>query len=74
MIKAAYPEVDVIGGNIATAEAAISALFASERCEDLPLERLATATGLDSVRLDALIAFMDDENKLMCRKGIVYLI
>ena len=58
----------------AEAEAAISNLFSTQRSEDLPLEMVRTATGLSDAKLDSLIAFMDNENKLMCRKGVVYLI
>ena len=56
------------------AEAAISALFTSQRCEDLPLEDVRAAAGLPHDELDALLDRMDKENKLMVRAGSVYLI
>ena len=56
------------------AEKTISTLFSAQRCEDLPLEMVREATGLPKEKLDALIHFMDNENKLMCRAGVVYLI
>jgi pyruvate/2-oxoglutarate dehydrogenase complex dihydrolipoamide acyltransferase (E2) component len=56
------------------AEKAIADLFRQQRCEDLPLDEVRAATGLPSSKLETLLAFMDNENKLMCRKGQVYLI
>jgi len=56
------------------AEKAISDLFRTQRCEDLPLEEVRAATGLPAAKLESLLNFMDNENKLMCRAGQVYLI
>ena len=60
---------------IVKAEAAIAALFAAQRCEDLPLSMVREAAGLDDAELNELLERMDKvENKLMCRAGSVYLI
>ena len=59
---------------LVAAEAAISALFTAQRREDLPLEMVREAAGLPGDELDKLLKKMDDENKLMCRAGSVYLI
>ena len=56
------------------AEAAIAKLFKDQRSEDLPLEMVKGAAGLADGDLDTLLKKMDDENKLMCRAGSVYLI
>ena len=56
------------------AESAIAALFAAQRCEDLPLESVRSAAGLPEADLTALLEKMDKENKLMVRAGSVYLI
>ena len=53
---------------------AIADLFKSERKEDLPLEMVQKASGLPNDDLDVLLKKMDDENKLLCRQGTVYLI
>ena len=59
---------------LVAAELAIADLFKSERKEDLPLEMVQKASGLPNDDLDVLLKKMDDENKLLCRQGTVYLI
>ena len=59
---------------LVAAEAAIAKLFKDQRCEDLPLEMVKQAAGLPDAELEQLLKKMDDENKLMCRAGSVYLI
>ena len=56
------------------AETAIAKLFATQRCEDLPLQMVREAAALPEDELTKLLEKMDNDNKLMCRAGSVYLI
>ena len=43
-------------------------------CAHAAAWQVREATGLDADHLNTLLEMMDDENKLMCRQGVVYLL
>lgn len=56
------------------AEKAIAALFQKMRVEELPLETVRGTTDLSETEMEELLQQMDDNNKVMCRQGQVYII
>ena len=56
------------------AEKAIAALFQKMRVEELPLQTVRATTDLSETEMEELLQQMDDNNKVMCRQGQVYII
>jgi len=58
----------------AEAENAISNLFRTRGCDQLPLETVRVATGLSPAKFEVLVRFMDEQNKVMQRSDVLHLI
>ena len=51
-----------------------AALFQKMRVEELPLQTVRATTDLSETEMEELLQQMDDNNKVMCRQGQVYII